>query len=371
MMLALFFLLFTGSSQFIPPDSDFLKKGIDQIYSIRFQEASATFQTYQKRFPNRPEGYFFESMVVWWQVLLTSDNEAGDSLFFTSADKTIARLEAISNANRNRQVADYYIAGCYGFKARLYGIREKWFSAARNGSKAFPVLESGLEGGYDFIDARFGTGIYRYYAARIPEKYPIIKPIMALFPDGDRESGLQDLETVMTNGYFTRFESAWFLMQIQLNYEFDFEKARSIGEFLSNRFPQNPLIRLSYGNALFRTGKREQAEQVFAGFLVSIDSGTPYFLPQQKVQCSYFLAEIRQAEKKDKAALALFESAIQVYVKSPQRSQISYYIESLIEAGMIYKKLGQKEEANKKFQLVLKYPNQHNWHQRAKDGLKS
>lgn len=370
MILFTFLLLFTGTSNFIPPDSDGLKKGIEQIYQTNFDEASLVFKTYQRRFPNRPEGYFLESMVVWWKVLLQIDSEQADSQFYNSIDKTIARLEQISNANRNREVADYYIAGAYGFKARLLAIREKWLSAANNGRLAYPVLAKGLAGDYGFIDGKFGTGIYLYYAERVPAKYPIIKPLMVFFPEGNRLKGLSHLEEVMNGGYFTKYESAWFLMQIYLNFESDFEKARIVGERLYTQFPGNPHIQLNYGNALFQTGKNESAKEIFESYLVSIQSGKPYFFPYQQVQCSYFLGAINQRLKKQDTALSLYETAIEIYLKSPKKSQQSYYIESLLEAGSLYLRQDKKDKARQKFNLVLKYPDQHNWHQRARDGLK-
>lgn len=370
MTLLTFLFLFTGSSLFIPPDTDGLKKGIEQIYQTNFTEATTVFKTYQKRFPNRPEGYFLESMVVWWKVLLQVDSEQADSQFYSSIDKTIARLEELSNANRNRQVADYYIAGSYGFKARLLAIREKWLGAANNGRLSYPVLAKGLAGDYGFVDGKFGTGIYLYYAERVPEKYPIIKPIMVFFPDGDRLKGLSQLEEVMNTGYFTKYEAAWFLMQIYLNFESDFEKARIIGERLYNQFPKNPAIQLNYGNALFRTGKVDQAKEVFENYLMSIEAGKPYFWPYQRVQCSYFLGAIIQREKKPEQALAFYEAAIENYGKSPKKSQQSYYIESLLEAGSLYLRTDKKTKARQNFNLVLKFPNQFNWHQRAREGLK-
>lgn len=370
MTLLTFLFLFTGSSLFIPPDTEGLKKGIEQIYQTNFTEATTVFKTYQKRFPNRPEGYFLESMVVWWKVLLQIDSEQADSQFFNSIDKTITRLEELSNGNRNRQVAEYYIAGAYGFKARLLAIREKWLGAANNGRLSYPVLAKGLAGDYGFIDGKFGTGIYLYYAERVPEKYPIIKPIMVFFPDGDRVKGLSQLEEVMNAGYFTRYEAAWFLMQIYLNFESDFEKARIIGERLINQFPQNPAIQLNYGNSLFRTGKIDQAKDLFERYLSSIEAGKPYFWSYQRIQCYYFLGAIVQRQKQVEKALSCYESAIDIYTKEPKKTQQSYYIESLLEAGNLYLRMDKKSQARKSFSQVLKLPDQFNWHQRAREGLK-
>ena len=39
-------------------------------------------------------------------------------------------------------------------------------------------------------DVVFGVGLYNYFADYIPETYPVVKPLMLIFPKGDQFKGL-------------------------------------------------------------------------------------------------------------------------------------------------------------------------------------
>ena len=363
------FLLF--QTAWTPPDADELKKGIHALYSIKFDSAETVFSKYEKKYPERPEGYFFSAMILWVQVLLTIDDQSRDQLFFKKMDNVVKKCDEFLDKNPNNIVAEYYKGGSLGFKARLQGNRKEWMSAANNGRLAYPILVKALDGEIKFPDAKFGTGIYRYYAEVVPEKYPILKPIMYFFPEGNKEEGLKDLLDVAENGVFASDEANYFLIQIYSNYERNWIKAGQLAERMIQKYPENPFFQMSYGGYLIAKSNFESAKKIFENYQKKIKLKTPFYPAYQLTQCNFHLGNIEFQQKNYKKAIAYFDEGIKSYQKDPKAGQLAYYVESILISGFAFQYSGKKDESVKRFELVLatEEPPGGVAHQRAKNAL--
>ncbi|MGA1977455.1 MAG: hypothetical protein ABSG89_06310 [Bacteroidales bacterium] len=56
-------------------------------------------------------------------------------------------------------------------------------------------------------DLNYFTGLYNYYREAYPNAYLEYKPLAFLFPDGDMEIGLKQLQTAAINSVVLRAES--------------------------------------------------------------------------------------------------------------------------------------------------------------------
>ena len=72
--------------------------------------------------------------------------------------------------------------GAIGFRGRLRATRDSWIKAADDGREALPIVEQASKLDSNNTDVELGFGIYNYYAAVIPDEYPMIKPLMIFFP---------------------------------------------------------------------------------------------------------------------------------------------------------------------------------------------
>ena len=188
----LFFLLFISGSLF-PQKSNYdslLKAGINQIYNIKFSEAEKTFQLLKKEYPKRPASRFFFAMIDWWKIVLSEENEEQDEQFYNKIEETVDFCDEILDNDPNNIDALFFKGGAIGFRGRLNVMRENWFSAADDGREALPLVEHAYELDPTNVDVKLGFGIYNYLAAVIPERYPIVKPVMIFFPSGDNSKKL-------------------------------------------------------------------------------------------------------------------------------------------------------------------------------------
>jgi hypothetical protein len=69
--------------------------GINQIYSLRFKSANSTFADLKKIQPENPKPYFFDAMVLWWEILIDIKNQKNDKRFYEKLDIVIEKCENI------------------------------------------------------------------------------------------------------------------------------------------------------------------------------------------------------------------------------------------------------------------------------------
>ncbi|OGU78066.1 MAG: hypothetical protein A2W11_12955, partial [Ignavibacteria bacterium RBG_16_35_7] len=238
------FLLLFGkniSSQTLHFDS-LVTTGIKQIYSINFSDAEVTFRKLMADYPGHPSGRFFLAMIDWWRILLDLDVETYDELFFQKIEDVIYNCEQILEKDPNNIDALFFKGGAIGFRGRLRAYRESWLKAADDGREALPIVEQASILDPENRDVQLGFGIYNYYADVIPDRYPLLKPLMIFFPDGNREKGIEQLTNTALRGKYAKYEARYFLMTLYYTYENNPYKAEEFANMLVSDFPNNPIF---------------------------------------------------------------------------------------------------------------------------------
>jgi len=189
-------------------------KGMKQIYNIEFESANNTFRNLITDYPNHPAGKFFIAMIDWWRILLDTSTDQYDESFFKKLENVIYQSDRILEEDPDNVDALFFKGGAIGFRGRLSSLRDDWLSAADDGRIAMPLVEHAAQLDHKNIDVQLGFGIYNYYAAVIPEEYPIVKPLMIFLPSGDKELGIKQLHNIAVNGKYTKYEAQYFLMTL-------------------------------------------------------------------------------------------------------------------------------------------------------------
>jgi tetratricopeptide (TPR) repeat protein len=157
----------------------------------------------------------------------------------------------------------FYKGGAVGFRGRLRANRGKWVGAANDGLEALPLVRKAYEIDPNNYDILLGIGIYNYYAAVVPDKYPVVKPVMIFFPGGDRVKGLEQLRQASLKARYASVEAAYFLMQNYFLFEKEYAKALELARALNSRYPGNPVFQRHLGRCLVSVGSMTEAENVF------------------------------------------------------------------------------------------------------------
>jgi tetratricopeptide (TPR) repeat protein len=176
---------------------------------------------------------------VWWRILLNPNDTRYDTEFSSRVDRAIDACEVWTEREPRRAEAWFYLGGAYGARVSWRVQRGERVAAARDGKRIKEALERALALDPSLDDARFGVGLYKYYADVAPAVAKFLR-FLLLLPGGDRVAGLKDMEAVHSRGVLLRGEADYQLHWVYLYYENQPRRALALAEALHTRYPANP-----------------------------------------------------------------------------------------------------------------------------------
>ena len=310
--------------------------GINQIYSIKFVKADSTFKTLSDKFPNDPAGIFFLSMIDWWRILLNTTVEKYDDRFLEELNFIIDKCDTILEIEPNNVDVLFFKGGAIGFRGRLRSLRSSWFKAADDGRKALPIIEKVLLLEPNNNDAIFGLGIYNYYASILPDKYPILKPIMIFMSLTDKEEGLRQVKRTAEKGKYAKYEAIYFLMLIYFTDENKPLLSYNYSKKLTKDFPDNPVFEKWEGRIAAKIGNSLRASEIFKDVLLKGQKKmTGYIDDITKREAVYYIADQYWKENKIDSSKIFFEDCVKYSKVIDKGKESGFYINALIYLGMI------------------------------------
>ena len=184
-----------------------------------------------------------DAAALMWTIALEPESPALDPMFTRAVEHAVASTEAWTDRDPQRAEAWFYRGAARGAWAQWHVLRDKRLAAARDGARAKAALETALALDPALDDARFGVGMYRYYADVAPAAFRWLRWLFSL-PGGDRRAGLADMIDARERGQLLRGEADYQLHLIYLWYENRAPEALAIVRDLAARYPRNPLFAL-------------------------------------------------------------------------------------------------------------------------------
>jgi len=347
-----------------PSVREVAEAGLDHLYDLRFDEASRAFAAIDARHPDHPIGPFLESLTTWWTILLDMSDRSHDEAFFDAMAEVINRCDRILKRDRRNLDAMFFKGAALGFRGRLRSNRGDWFRAALDGKKAMDYVLAVPELEPDNPDYLFGKGIYDYFAAVVPDEHPFVKPVMYLFPRGDRQRGLELLERTATNGLYIRTEATYFLLQINFLYERDFAKCVEYVTWLRERHPDNAYFHGIEGRVYAQWGRWTRSAEIFADVLDRHRSGQAGYNAAIAEQAAYYLARFRMTRREYDVAL---DHLFQVEALAARSDDDTYFkVLGRLRQGMVHDASGRRDLAVQRYREVLRMKDFSSAHGRAK-----
>jgi len=345
------------------------KRGIHAVYNLEFEKAEREFSLLAKNYPTHPAGKFFLAMIDWWKILMTIDDESNDDTFIAKMDDVIDICDSLLEVNENDVSALFFKGGALGFQGRLRANRSSWIKAANNGRLALPIVQKAYSLAPENYDILLGIGIYNYYASTIPEKYPIVKPVMVFFPTGNKLQGIEQLTTASEHAKFAAIEAKYFLLQLSYNYERQYAKAYDLCTSLLKQFPNNVVFHRYVGRSSYSLSKYGESETTFQEILSRCEKGQRGYSGFAKREAVYYLGMVAMQIQNYEKALRYFFQCDEISRHMDKQEPSPFMTMANLRIGMIYDVQKKRNYAIMQYQKVQRLKAFENSHDLAKQYL--
>lgn len=344
--------------------------GLQALYNYDFPKAKDNFEQLKKKYPEHPIAYYLLGLMEWWKVVPNSENKSFDDALISYMDSSIIFAEKMYKNDSYDVEANFFLAAAYGLKGRIYSDRGNWGKATTAGKNAMTHLSKNKDIDDLGVEFLFGTALYNYYSVWVPEKYPIMKPVMIMFPKGDAEEGINQLKDVAFNSFYTRVEAQAHLLSIYLDVESldrvtDKEKQEnnqfcfSLLKNLIQDYPNNPYFARIYAKCCFNLGRIVEMVEISKNIIAKYDSKVPFYEEQSVRYASFFMGYYNHIYTKDSAeAIKYFQLSEQVS-ETLKAYHMGYYHYTLFYLGQELEKKGDKQKAKEYYKKVKKYAGKH------------
>jgi hypothetical protein len=237
-----------------------IKTGIDFIYNFEFNKASRIKDNLQQKYPGHPITFLYRGMITYWENYpLTPSSEATASF-----ESDMRHCIDLCDKNKNTAYeAEMLLTNlcARGFLLLYFTENNLSFEVFPIASGTYQCIRRSFEFTSVYRDLFFFTGIYNYYREAYPEAHPVYKTLAFLFPKGNKERGLAELQLVAGNSILMKAEAFTFLNDIYLSFENDFKKATFYSKGLHSLYPDNTNFKVRYITNLLLIKDYDEAER--------------------------------------------------------------------------------------------------------------
>ncbi len=343
-------------------------EAINSMYNFEFEKSRSHFEYLRKQYPSHPLPYLMLGLNYWWRIVPNYNNHEWDETFLAYMDST--ELFAKKLEDFNEIEGAFFLAASYAFEGRLYSERGQYRKAALAGKNSLKYLRR-CQGHETYSpELLFGDALFNYYAEWIRENYPWLRPLMLLFPKGDKEKGIEQLKEVARNAFYSRTEAQYYLMRILSIEENDVRGGLQVAEYLNRNFPENAYFERFYAQQLYRSGQYFHAERACKRILQKIDSSQVGYEENTGRYAAFFLGHIYELKRNYPLSKDYYQQSL-AYAEKAGATDKGYYFFSLNYLGRIAEREEDPEKAKEYYRKVKKLAGRkHSAYKFAKNRLK-
>lgn len=258
-----------------------INNGLDQIYSLKFDEAQNIFSEIVIPGEEHPVIYLLRGLTVYWQNYPLLPNTGAMNLFEADMRRCIELCEMKPYSEDYEVEALLSNVCARGMLLVFYADNHMNWNVIPLASGTYKYIMRSFDFSKICPDLYYFTGIYNYYRDAYPTWHPVYKPVAALFPPGDLATGLRELNICAQKSILLRAEASSILSWIYTNYENNYETAITYTSLLTDRYPENPFFKGLHIKNLLLLREYDEAEKYLE--LSRDDSINDYYRTQVKV----------------------------------------------------------------------------------------
>jgi hypothetical protein len=241
--------------------------GMQNIYNLEFEQAEAAAGKLSRLYPGHPVIDLFNGMKVYWEnfpLLPSSEARISFEIYMRKCIETTEK----DPAPTPQYEAEYLLSNicARGLLLLFYADNDMSRDVIPLAAATYRPLMRSFDFTSTLADFYYFTGVYNYYRDAYPKVYPVYRTVAFMFPQGDMQLGLRQLEECGNRSVALRAEAYFILSWIRMNFETDFEKALPLSLHLVQQYPANPLYRICFVKNLLLLKKYDEAEDALIDF---------------------------------------------------------------------------------------------------------
>ncbi len=332
-----------------------LDGAVRNLYNFKFDRADRQFRSLRRRYPEHPMAYFLLGLSTWWKILPTNMGTTQyDHTFYAYMDTAVVKAKRMYDADQHNYEACFFLSAAYAFDARLHAERHDWRKATVSSKRSLDYLDKSREANGLSPEFLFGQGLFNYYAVWISNEYPWLRPVLFFFPKGNTQTGIQQLRTVGSTGFYTATEARFFLMRI-LSSEREHEEtaALAVARQLVTDFPDNSYFERNYAMLCFREGDWAACEQTSESILRKLNLGMPGYEGYCGRYATYFMGFLMQYRHRKPAEASDYYQRCIVFSEALANTSGGYYQGAAFNLAKLAEDSSDLPNAKRYFKMVV------------------
>jgi hypothetical protein len=254
-----------------------VKKDIDYIYNLQFRDARELYSKIVAAYPEHPVAYLLRGMITYWENYPLLNASPAKSSFEDDLHQCIRISEKNDNPG---YVAEYLLANlcARGFLLMFYSDNKLAMEVIPLATSSYKYLRRSFDFTSVCPDLYYFTGVYNYYIEAYPKAYPVYKPLTIMFPSGDMQLGLKQLNIAEGSSVALRAEAAYILIYLYENFENNYFISCNYARSLHEHYPANLRFIAVYLKNLLFLKKYDEADKLIESF--STESTNIFFQAQ-------------------------------------------------------------------------------------------
>lgn len=240
-----------------------LYKEVTYMYNFHFSEARQISEEINRLYPGHPAVILLNSVIDYWEnyPILPSSPVRG------TFEKNLRTCMDICEKNGNTANETEYLLinlCARGLLLLFMTDNELTLDIVPLALSTYQYIRKSFSFTSEYFDFNYFKGVFDYYREEYPEKYPVYKPIAALFPRGDKVRGLKELWLAADSAIFLRAEALAVLEDIFLRFENNDQSATFCNRTLYEHYPGNPQFMEEYIKNLLYIRQYDKAESLIS-----------------------------------------------------------------------------------------------------------
>jgi len=271
LLVPVFFLIFHFNNP-IYSQSDLNSRisiGMESLYNFNFKSSEKIFDNIIKNYPTNPAGYYYKSISHLW-FFLDGKDEAELEKFISMSDSSIEKAEELLEKDSTNQFVLFILGSCYVNRTFAFTRNESYFDAVLSARKFHLYFDELLAEDSLYYDAYMSRGIFNFAISQAPQTWSWALNLAGM--TGNKQIGLDYLETASTSGRFTKIDAQFYLSQIYSEFLLKYQPAKKILNELNYRFPKNLLFRFALANLQVKTFDLSNASKNYKAVYSSKDT---------------------------------------------------------------------------------------------------